>query len=329
MCPPSSRDWGIERSSAIVSADARITRILRRLPLIVDDFASAERDRRLLGLLATAVVPTCLASWTAFLPGIWQDLPWLAVAGVVVLGAFQVLLAVRLQDRPETVPGLLLALHDVERAMDTERAAGAVARREAGHLIILQNWLIAVHSFHARAVTDAGRSPQVLVEGLMQVFPPDPRPLFGFTADDIWSFAVYLFDGGEQRLVCVWRIADERHRSQGVPVRTWAAGEGHVGQALVYRQGWAGHRGLVTPDVTAIERADQFEAPQPREYDADVYRSFASICFGGLDPEATRNGVVVGTSSRPGAFDNLSALPLRHLAAVLSTLAPRLQAFRT
>ncbi len=299
-----------------------------RWPDLQAAFRADERLRRAATIAATAILPGLLGLFGAFALPVWEWWPAATIVIAAVLLAGQAALFWILADRPASVGALLLAIDRVETERDAvvatrDRLAAVIARRT-----VLETWLRGLYPLHADALAAGrnGAAPQAVVERIMRGFPDDPRTLFGFPETDRWCFAVYLHDRGQGRLCCAWRQAHRLHPSRG-PHRSWAPNEGHVGIAFAKLYPDERRRGLITPDATLPGIRAVFDALERRPYDADAYRSFASIPFGGFTDASERVGVIVGTSDRADAFTEETSEPLHHLAALLSTLAPHLNGF--
>lgn len=299
----------------------RLASALRRIATL--EFSAGERDRRFLLISSGAVGPLVLGLWGAFLPSIWDWQPWVAVVVTLLLGTYQVLLFRRTLDQPQTLGIALTELADAEAALEAERAATSAAIREANRLTVLQSWALSLHAMQGVASEHLHQgTTQEFFEPFLALICAKPENMFGFTHEDIWNFAVYLFDEGTETLRPVWRRTDPRHPSARVADqtscgRTWRPGIGHVGLAFQRNEA------LLTEDAAQPQVRALFVAPGEsfRDYDETVYRSFASIPFGAPDVAGRGLGVLVGTSSRPGAFDDRTSLPLRHAAAVFTALS--------
>lgn len=301
-----------------------IVAILEKIRSVTEkEFRASEGDRRFLTIIGGVFLPIIIGVWGAFLPAVFSYAPWVAVIGTILLGMFQLAVAWRTLDKPQTLGTALSALAAVEGRLGMEAAATAAALEEAGRLSVLQSWALALYTIQAATALDpqASETPaEEFFEKFLSTMRENPGQMFGFSADDIWNFVVYLHDPIQDELRPVWRCTDARHPSrQGVgdaevpKGRSWKPGIGHVG--LAFRRNEA----LITEDAAQASVRQLFVAPGDlhRPYDETHYRSFASIPFGGDQPV----GVLVGTSSRMGAFDDRTSLPLRHAATVFGGLS--------
>ncbi|MEO0995306.1 MAG: GAF domain-containing protein [Pseudomonadota bacterium] len=113
--------------------------------------------------------------------------------------------------------------------------------------------------------------------------------------DERWNFAIYVYDHAEGLLKCQSCRRFNRE-DEDRDHRSWAPGEGHVGQAFQRRQE------LICKDTTDPNYIQHFEAPPDKSgpYDPDLYKSIVSIpirLYGG-DPL----GILVATSDKAGRF---------------------------
>jgi hypothetical protein len=129
---------------------------------------------------------------------------------------------------------------------------------------------------------------------MLDVVVADKAILFGITSDR-WNFAIYFFDSGLGRLICIACRRPIRAEEEA-PHRSWKPGEGHVGIAYQMR------REIVAGDTSEPEARALFDAPEPgrQEDDRERYRSIASlpIRLAGEEPI----GILVATSDVPGRF---------------------------
>jgi hypothetical protein len=285
-------------------------------PIAALSFRADARNRQLVGILASGVLPAALGVWGAFLPVLFDSVAWLAVLGTLALVAIQGALLWMTLDRPDTTGPLLLALDESERERDAITIEARELTTRIGRLAGLQGYALTLQTLAAQAPAEPVRA---LLDQMLGPLCEQVDRLFGFGADDIWSVAVYLHEPEAGLLRCIWRRADPRHPSLGKPPRAWRPGEGHVGQTFAKIDGGAG---LFTPDATLPSLRALLEATgeKQRAYDAHAYRSFASFTFGRPSRPFMPLGVVIGTSSEAGALDEENALPLRHVAAALTSL---------
>jgi hypothetical protein len=140
--------------------------------------------------------------------------------------------------------------------------------------------------------------------------------IFDFRLSEKWSFTVFLFSEKQRLLLPVWRERAKDFPSFG-ETRAWGPGEGHVGKAFVDQ------KSIITGDVRSPEAAEFSSIPPHRrkDYDDDLYVSFASIPIGPILEEDRRPyGVIVGTSNQPGRFDREKAGILFQVAGAIASL---------
>jgi hypothetical protein len=146
--------------------------------------------------------------------------------------------------------------------------------------------------------------------------------LFGMN-DDRWTFTIYQLHG--DKLVVRVTRRWSRSAEQG-PHREWQSGDGHVGQAFKAR------RELICSNSNDGNVAGFLAAAAAdrREYDTEVYVSFASVPIMIGDAETPR-GVLSVTSDQAGRFVPRDARnqnpatpdavePLRVAASVIATI---------
>jgi len=135
---------------------------------------------------------------------------------------------------------------------------------------------------------------------------------FAFERNELWNFAVYLWDEQTQELIPVWRDRHPQHPSKG-DGRHWRDGEGHVGHAFRRRDA------LITPDAQVPAIRDLMAAGEKEQpYDAATYRSFVSQPISALG-DTKPFGVLVATSNLPNRFDKANALVLVHASSVIAS----------
>ena len=126
--------------------------------------------------------------------------------------------------------------------------------------------------------------------------------IFRFRAEDLYNFAVYLYDENDDVLRVAWRKCDSRIDCQD---REWKPGEGHVGMCYARKSEIFSNN---------VPNSDELERDEPE--DDGKYVSMVSIPvfqsgdFPGNEsgsfnasPDAEPLGVLVVTSSAPNQFD--------------------------
>ena len=139
--------------------------------------------------------------------------------------------------------------------------------------------------------------------------------LFGLQGSERWNFAVYLHRADTDELRPVWREKSLNHPSEGLG-RVWTRGRGHVGKAFVDGQP------IITGDATHPDVAQfcSVNGASLRDYDDEVYRSFASFPIGPVTNGNEPLGVLVATSDRVGRFNKENTAVLLHLADTLAAI---------
>jgi len=138
--------------------------------------------------------------------------------------------------------------------------------------------------------------------------------IFGWGYDDLWTVAVYRWDDVKNNLLPVWWKRASEHPSAGDP-RSWQNGEGHCGTAFMSQQT------LFTDDLNDPSTFNRVR-PTPsnvRDYDHDVYRSFATVPLTITHPDGeVRLGVVTLTSNVLGRFGETNVSVAEHLGDILA-----------
>ena len=154
---------------------------------------------------------------------------------------------------------------------------------------------------------------------LLNILVERKQRLFGM-GEERWNFSIYVWDNAKQQLVCraCRRWSQD---SENQPHREWGTGDGHVGLAF------KNSTEVICRDSSDASVAGLIKARgnDVRDYDAELYRSLASIPIlsGG---QSQPLGVVVATSDVAGRFvpkedaERDSVEALRALASVLATL---------
>jgi hypothetical protein len=139
--------------------------------------------------------------------------------------------------------------------------------------------------------------------------------LFNFGANELWNFAVYLYNPDSDKLEVVWRKKHHNHPSQGEE-RKWKSGQGHIGKA--FSDGTA----KITGDALESNTASLMSPPPrlQRSYDQEAYRSFASIPIMLENETEVPFGVLVATSNKVNRFNKFNCLILKHLADTLANV---------
>jgi hypothetical protein len=135
----------------------------------------------------------------------------------------------------------------------------------------------------------------------------DRSKALGFCNDELYNFALYLYDKGDRSLKIFYRECDDRIQRHD---RVWLEGVGHVGIAFARMET------LVEPDT----RGDNaYKGKITYETDDQYYISFVSSpIFKGESTKQDEVGALVITSSRPGHFDNDDKIIIDSYSLLLS-----------
>lgn len=126
--------------------------------------------------------------------------------------------------------------------------------------------------------------------------------IFRFQAEDLYNFAVYLYNESEDVLRVAWRVCDSRIKPKN---REWKPGEGHVGLCYTRKSE------IFSNNVPESEELDRDEPDDDEKYvsmvSIPIFRSgdFPNVHSGssGVNHNANPLGVFVVTSSAPNQFD--------------------------
>jgi hypothetical protein len=302
------------------SDDERLlTRVFRRV--IQADFRADSRARLFVSVLALAVLPTLLAVWLLVAPNVWEYSPLIALGVGIVLVAAQVVCAWLSLSRPAGTGSLIQALAEAEIEREKANENLDLLLSQTKYLNLIQSWTIDLHA--AVASVERFVSTAALIDRVLGPVAADPKAFFALGDSDLWTLAVFIHEKESDLLTCVWRKSDPRHPAHGREARQWRPGVGHVGQTFSLQND---ENSLITDDTSAPEVEAIFRpgGDNQRADDAALYRSFASYRFGRQSEGGPFLGVIVATSNRAHSFSQATALPLRHGAAVLTSLAGHL-----
>lgn len=139
--------------------------------------------------------------------------------------------------------------------------------------------------------------------------------VLGFDASERWTFGIFLYSIKRDELVPVWREKSRNHPSAGRG-RSWGRGQGHVGKCFVDK------KPIITGDAMHPDVIQLCGAPagMEKDYDGEVYRSFASIPIPSMKADALPYGVLIGTSDKKDRFDQDGAILLMHYAEALAAV---------
>jgi hypothetical protein len=295
------------------TGDARL--FARAAGIAREAFRDDHGNAVVVSVLATVILPALIGTAVGFLPGAPGSAFWLLPLALCALVGAQGWLAFRLARKPQTTGPLLVALAEADQRLLEEARALAATKASAERLGHLQAWSLSAYAHAAGGLDETGAAKDFLDRLLGPVADNVPG-FFSFGAEDVWAIALYAHDRKADELRCVWRRMDPRHPANGRSPRSWPPSQGHIGQTFSRPNA---PQGVVTSDATHPDVREHFEGhgERLRDYDTSAYRSFASFL---VTDRHGRAGVLIGTSSRIGAFDLDAGTsdPLRHAAAALS-----------
>lgn len=307
-----------------------------RLAKVVRDaraaFVAAERDRRVITLLSTAILPALLAVWVGLVDVIWARSAWLFVAVLIVLVGLQVVLAWRALDQPQTLHQALVEIEALERKKETLTKQRDGLATESSRLDRLQAWLLACHAIEDRLHAVQTSPPKEfnwtdLFDVLLAPICDVRTRSLPISEGDLWSIVVFVHDPTSNLLRPVWWRRDQSHPRHRRPTRSWRPNEGHVGSAFALG------KAIYSSDAGVAEAQQWMNVPPYKQLvdDAKTYRSFASVPFGAGGPQFNDGqrprGVIAATCAVPGVFgEERNVLAVRHVAEILTSLDPLLEA---
>lgn len=158
------------------------------------------------------------------------------------------------------------------------------------------------------------------LKSLIQPLIQERERLFGYTSENLYNIALYIFDEKSDSLFLVHRDCDSRIPRKD---RTWKPGHGHIGLAFLHKEA------KICPDVRLSNELTKFS-----ESDSKHYRSFISIPIlrctddGSVDNQLQPLGVIVLTSAHADQFDQGRDLGfLTTLAKLLAIYLSNMDAF--
>jgi hypothetical protein len=272
--------------------------------------ASLGRLNRTVSLVTGLIVPTIVGIYATYYQDFAKINPilfWAPVVFFVVLGA---LFALYTWDIPLPAEALLEYLEMTTKQEGLER----FVLSSTTLLALIAVWRTMTDEY-IRAKVDNAHDIRDAIKIVMKTLVDSRDSLFNFRVNELWNFAVYLYDSEEDMLVPVWRDRHPEHPSPSGEGRKWKPGAGHIG--LAFSQGEA----RITPDARIPGTAELLKLPsaQARPYDEYAYVSFISQPIPRAHPEGSW-GVVVATSNVPDRFDEVTGLALNHAASELGTL---------
>ena len=182
------------------------------------------------------------------------------------------------------------------------------------YLLLLENTIKAFREIELQHIRQKGELVDFIEIAFSLVLKISDR-LFNFKSNELWNFAVYIYNEEAQRLESVWRKKHPNHPSKG-EARTWKQGQGHVGKA--FSDGTAKITGdALDPNVSSLMSPP---STLVRNYDRQAYRSFASIPIVLENDLEIVYGVLVATSDEVNRFNKFNCLILQHLADTLANV---------
>lgn len=187
-------------------------------------------------------------------------------------------------------------------------------RAKIDYLFLLENTIKAFQEIKLQHLRQKGELIDFIEIAFSLVLKISDR-LFNFQSNELWNFAVYIYNEETQRLESVWRRKHPNHPSKE-EARTWKQGQGHVGKA--FSDGTA----KITGDALDPNVASLMSPPNTllRSYDRQAYRSFASIPIVLENDLEIVYGVLVATSDKVNRFNKFNCLILQHLADTLASV---------
>jgi len=153
------------------------------------------------------------------------------------------------------------------------------------------------------------------IEEMMSPIVHNCNEIFEFDGGEFWSFAVYLHDKNDNYLKSVWRNCAKNHPSKGMG-RDWPVGSGNVGITFQKQKKTITKNSSAGDGAALTEVSDQLS----RDYDSDVYVSYASYPIMSNDAEAAPLGVLIAASDFEGRFDENNCHVLEAASAMLGML---------
>lgn len=243
---------------------------------------------------------------------------WVVIAIIFAIQSFVFLKLDR--KAAEDVPQLVFAYGDLSNQHERLTVESAELGRSLESTIASQTvgrtWSAQQAHLELFMQSDEG-SLEAACEAILQPLLGQAGKIFGWTYDDKWTVSVYRWNAASDRLEPIyWKRAPE-HPSNGNP-RAWQNGEGHCGTSFMSQQM------LFTDDLNDQSTFNRVR-PTPgnvRDYDGDVYRSFATVpltIYGYNSPDDDiRLGVVTLTSDVMGRFGETNVGTVEHLGDVLA-----------
>lgn len=272
------------------------------------------RYRSALRLLTGAGFPIAWAALGVVSPSLLHDYGAVVLLAWVFLGVINAAVWLNAEPVPDGLVQLTIDNMDLAEERDDLEKRLRLAERWVLHSFIAFNLRAMTTSYIQVGVANLGQLKEALSEMLAPLYLTGGETL-GFEASERWAVAVYFYSGERDQLQLVWREKSRNHPAGDNP-RSWGRGQGHVGKAFV------DGKPIITADASHpdVEQLCVAPAGHERNYDQKAYRSFASIPISVSEAEHQPYGVLVGTSDKPGRFDQDSALLLKHFADSIGML---------
>lgn len=280
-----------------------------------------KRLNKFANVLATAGLPLVIGVLVTFHEPIikidfllfWVPLSVFALAQIALICA-------ALTDTP-ILPEMILELRSIEERKrrlegQLEKLSGALLGAQT-HVEAVYQWM-GMENLYTGAEQKQGFDE--VISEILSIVVESRSTFFGFSDSELWNFAVYIHNSGQNILNPVWRECHERLKPPEGFGRSWPASEGHVGLAFTQKVP------QITSDATVAEIADivKGRAERHRESDLRNYRSFASLPLM-LEDGNEPIGVLVATSDQIGRFDKANTKILRDAARILAKIYKTLE----
>jgi hypothetical protein len=261
-------------------------------------------------IITGVLIPTIVGVFCTYYEPLMKTNPLLFWFPVIVLVGLAIIYAAYTWDTPLPAEALVQYLDASNQA--SELAGSVRCLMTLQELVYVWRSMTDEYVEHPIDNTeDCRNAVRVLMESMVNL----SANIFEFAPQELWNFAIYIYDAAQDELVPIWRDKHRSHPSGAGMGRSWKPGVGHIG--LAFSQGEA----RITPNARLPGVVDLLRLPQgqARPYDESVYVSLMSEPIRG--PEGgTPWGVVVATSNVPGRFNELRGLALRHVAAEIGRL---------
>ena len=290
-----------------------------RIAALAAEIRRFELDRIVWQIGFLIVMPLLMAVAGAFTPDIYHYHKPVAFILWGLIGAAFIAFAIRANP---SVKSLLAVLQENEQLTEenTRFSQTIFNLTQAIELSARQSTVIfatrkMVVEYVRQGIPDRTRLREALSELLSPLY-LEGESFFGIGGSERWNFAVYMWSANQNSLVPVWREKARNHPSAG-DGRVWPRGEGHIGRAFIDKQPII-TRDTQNPDAQIFTGVSE---PLRRDYDSQVYRSFASVPIMSPAGDAQEPlGILAATSDRVGRFDRENTVILAHMADVMGAM---------